>query len=67
MFTLIENTPPGLALLAIVALVGIVIGCRAFVAVRLAGTIVRVARPEDLPTALATIATVVDSVFRLKR
>ncbi|WP_328931915.1 MULTISPECIES: hypothetical protein [unclassified Streptomyces] len=67
MLALIQNTPPGDALVAVAALLGFLIGCRAYVAYRLGLAAIRAARPQDLPKALAAVRAVVDAAFRLRR
>ena len=67
MFALIQDTPPGAALLVIAAVVGLLIGCRAAVAYGLGRAVIRASRPQDLPKSLNAVRTVVDAAFRLKR
>lgn len=67
MFALIQDTPPGAALLVIAAIIGLLIGCRALVVCWLGLAAIRASQPQDLPKALAAVRTVVDAAFRLRR
>ncbi|MGQ4343543.1 hypothetical protein [Streptomyces sp. SAS_275] len=67
MLALIQATPPGIALLAIAAMAGIVFGCRAVVTCLLGLAAIRAARPQDLPASLKAVRGLVDGAFRLKR
>jgi hypothetical protein len=67
MLALIQDTPPGAALIVLAVVVGLVIGCRAIVTCWLGLAAIRAARPQDLPKALAAVRAVVDGAFRLKR
>lgn len=67
MFALVQDTPPGAALLAIAAVASFLIGCRAVVACWLGTAAIRASRPQDLPKALAAVRTIVDAAFRFRR
>lgn len=67
MLALIQDTPPGAALLAVIGLLAFLIGCRALVAYRLGLTAMRTAAPDDLPKTLAAVRTIIDTAFRIRR
>jgi hypothetical protein len=67
MFALIQDTPPGAALLVVAAISGLLIGCRAIVACWLGTAAIRASRPQDLPEALAAVRAVLDTAFRFRR
>lgn len=67
MLALLQDTPPGAALLAITGLLALLIACRALVAYGLSRAVISRSRPQDLPKALTAVRAVVDSAFRLKR
>ena len=67
MLAIVQNTPPGAALLVVAVLVGFLIGCRAIVACWLGLAAMRAADAEDLPKVLAAVRAVVDAAFRLRR
>ncbi|MET9521487.1 hypothetical protein [Streptomyces coeruleorubidus] len=67
MLALIKDTPPGAALLAIAAVIGLLIGCRAIVACWLGLAVIRASRPQHLAEALEAVRAVVDATFKLKR
>jgi hypothetical protein len=67
MLALIQDTPPGAALFALVGLLVFLIGCRAVVACWLGLTAMRTAEPGDLPKALAAVRAIIDTAFRFRR
>jgi hypothetical protein len=67
MLALIQNTQPGVALIAITVVAVLLICCRAVVACWLGLAAIRACRPQDLAKALAAVRCVVDGAFRFRR